>query len=166
MLISAGSLTAQPDGHEPLPKAKRAFDNAIKYWNELSFDKAEKELQKAIRIDSVYIDPYILLADIAFDRSRYDEAIGYYNQAIAIDSSFSPTLYYLLGKVYFEKEDYASAANSFGYFLRYRVSEKIKGVLPWTFIKKPNSGGMPLRTRYHSSLKTWGNMLIQSMMSM
>ncbi len=117
LLIPAGSLTAQTDGHEPLPKAKRAFDNAITYWNALSFDKAEKELQKAIGIDSAFIDPYILLGDIAFDRSHYDDAIGYYNQAIAIDSSFSPTLYYLLGKVYFEKEDYAAAASTFGYFL-------------------------------------------------
>jgi len=117
LLTPAGSLTAQTDGHEPLPKAKRAFDNAITYWNALSFDKAEKELQKAIGIDSAFIDPYILLGDIAFDRSHYDEAIRYYNQAIAIDSSFSPTLYYLLGKVYFEKEDYAAAASLFGYFL-------------------------------------------------
>ncbi|MCK5079048.1 MAG: tetratricopeptide repeat protein, partial [Bacteroidales bacterium] len=117
LLIPAGSLTAQTDGYEPLPKAKRAFDNAITYWNALSFDKAEKELRKAIGIDSAFIDPYILLGDIAFDRSHYDDAIRYYNQAIAIDSSFSPTLYYLLGKVYFEKEDYAAAASSFGYFL-------------------------------------------------
>ncbi len=53
-----------------------------------------------------------------------------------------------------------------GIFWSCRVSGKIREVLPWTFIKKPNSGGMPLRTRYLSNLKTWGNMLIQSMMSM
>ena len=117
LLFMAGVISAQQDRHEPLPKAKKAFDNALIYWNEMAFAKAEKELQKAINIDPEYIEPLILMADIAFDLHHHDEAIDYYQRAIAIDSSFSPTLYYLLGKVYFEKEDYDGAVTWMEKFL-------------------------------------------------
>jgi len=101
---------AQDEVHEPLPKAKKAFNTAMGHWRLSDFDKAEKELEKAINIDPEYIDPYILLGDLYYDQGKYDEAIGSYHQAIAIDSTFSATLYYLLGKAYFEKDDYAYAA--------------------------------------------------------
>ncbi len=117
LIVPSIVVSAQDEKHEPSPKAEKAFNDALMHWRLSSLDKAEKDLEKAIRIDSAYIDPYILLGDLSYDRGKFDEAIANYQKAIAIDPAFSTSLYYLLGKAYFDKEDYANAGISLKKFL-------------------------------------------------
>ena len=102
-------MHGQHQDHVASSKAQKAFDNALSHYRGDDSEKAEKELLKAISIDSLYIDPYLLLADIKYDRNNLDEVIYLYGKAISIDSAYSKTVYYLIGSACLENGDYHAA---------------------------------------------------------
>ena len=102
------ALVAQ-DRYNPHPKARKAFYNAVELWEENDIDKAVVELRKAMSIDSLYLDPYLLLADIYFDRGELEQSIGLYKRAIAIDPQGPDKVYYLIGSTCLENGDYEEA---------------------------------------------------------
>ena len=109
LLLCGGFMQAQQHDHVTSPKAIKAFNNALDSYRNREPEKAEKNLKKAIHIDSLYIDPYLLLADIEFDRNNLDEVIYLYGKAISIDPDYSETVYYLLGSACLENGDYSAS---------------------------------------------------------
>ena len=97
--------------HDPQPKARKAFYSAVEYWEDNDLDKAVIDLRKAMEIDSLYLDPYLLLADIYFDKGEFDATIDLYSRALAIDPDGPAKVYYLLGSAYLAKDDYEQAIN-------------------------------------------------------
>lgn len=115
-------LLAFPDvyaqqSHVPAPKAKRAFENGLRYYHDRDPARADKELLKAISIDSLYVDPLILLGDISYDKGRPDEALAYYEKALSIDPAFSAAIYFLAGKASLEINDFDGAVSHLKNFL-------------------------------------------------
>jgi outer membrane protein OmpA-like peptidoglycan-associated protein len=110
LLLSCVVIQAQEGNRQTDPKALRAFERALEYWYDNDFLKAEKQLYKAISLDTAFAEPYILLGDIAYQTIDFDGASTFYRKALAIDPTLSDPLYYLLGKVYFDKEDYRLSA--------------------------------------------------------
>ncbi|MCT4580967.1 MAG: tetratricopeptide repeat protein [Flavobacteriales bacterium] len=94
------ALTITPE--EPslnFTKAELLFNQAGMTLNALLYDQSEIYLNNTIKLDSSYVDAYILKAKIYIGRKNAEEAIGNLSEAIKI----SPTLsepYALKGFVY------------------------------------------------------------------
>ena len=84
---------AQEEVHQPDPKAEKAFKMGLNLWKQFDAEKAEKQLRKAIEIDSLYVDPYILMGEMKQEKGALNETVYYFEKAISIDSLFSPVLY-------------------------------------------------------------------------
>jgi Tfp pilus assembly protein PilF len=70
-------------------KEREHFYNAIKYYNEGDYKKAEKECRMAIKINPNNAKSHHLLGKILFERKRYDEAEKELREAIKIDSTYA-----------------------------------------------------------------------------
>lgn len=116
-LFSAG-LMAQSEEYKPSRKALKAFESGLEEWRSRQFEKAEASLLKAIRLDTLYSQAYILLADLHMDRGRYGQAANWYSKAIALHPEQKDGLYYLLGQASLENRDYAGALEALDQYLR------------------------------------------------
>ncbi|HSG67527.1 MAG TPA: tetratricopeptide repeat protein, partial [Bacteroidales bacterium] len=116
LILSPVFLWSQ-ESHLPLPKARKAFNKALDYWEGNDLAKAEAELRKAIEIDSLFLDAYLLLADIHFDRSDLEETVNLYSRAISIDPMCPPKVYYLLGSACLANDDFDGAIRHFNVYL-------------------------------------------------
>ncbi|MDT8394423.1 MAG: OmpA family protein [Bacteroidales bacterium] len=110
VFLLAAALNMFSQQHEPALKAKKSFNNALEFYYDNETEKAVRELHKAMRFDSLFVDPYILLGDIFYDREMLSEAISYYEQAIAVDPDYSPDIYFLAGKACLENMDFSASA--------------------------------------------------------
>ncbi len=117
LILSSCIVHAQEDTGQPDPKARKYFKRALEYWLDFDLDRAKKQLQKAVSIDTAYADAHILLGDIAYTLHNWDEAAAHYLKAKTIDSTRSEAMHYILGKVYFDKKDYRESAAWFGKYL-------------------------------------------------
>ena len=52
-------------------KAEKAFNKAKSFYYENNYFEAEKNLQKALKIDTLFIEAYLLLGDLLADKKRY-----------------------------------------------------------------------------------------------
>ncbi len=109
MLMPAQKIISQQVEHEPSSKARRAFNTALDHWNEKRILKAEKELRTVIKLDSLYIEPHVLLGDVLLEQGKTSEAVSMYEAALRIDSTFSSSIYYLLAKTCLETGDPAAS---------------------------------------------------------
>ena len=112
-------VLAQEEVHQPDPKAEKAFKMGLNLWKQFDTDKAEKQLRKAIEIDSMYVDPYILMGELKQEKGSLNETVYYFEKAISIDSSFSSVLYYMLGDIYVKYGEFARANEYLGLFLEF-----------------------------------------------
>jgi len=120
LVFSIEIVKCQVIDHVPESKAKKSFERALDYWNGRDYDKAEKELLKAIKIDTLYVDPYLLLADINYDRKNMVEAISLYDKAISLSPDISPTVFLLCGKACLESGDYQKAVERLTEYLAFQ----------------------------------------------
>ena len=105
LMLTTFMVLAQQGEYKPNPKAEKAFENAMDHYRAREADKAEKELLKAIRLDSLFVDAYLLLADLNYDRKNLAKTVELYEKALSIDPAYSPTVYYLLGKASLDHGD-------------------------------------------------------------
>jgi outer membrane protein OmpA-like peptidoglycan-associated protein/tetratricopeptide (TPR) repeat protein len=102
-------LYAQPYDREKVnKKAVTLFNNALAKTEEGQSNQAIPLLKEAIDKDARYLDAWLLLAAVYSDNQEYDNCIGAYEKAFAIDSVFSleyrlPYSIALAGKGEFEK---------------------------------------------------------------
>lgn len=80
------------------------------------FDESVLDFKQAVAIEPTYIAAYVNLANIYMNANRPQEAIGYYNQALAQNPNDANALlnrskaYYLMGDRDAARRDYQSAA--------------------------------------------------------
>lgn len=107
--FSPGFLTAQPyDAEKINKKAVALFNEALAKAEDGKGLDALPLLKQALDKEPRYMDAYLLQAVIYSDYKRYDDCIGAYEKAFAIDSVFSfeyrlPYSIALAGKGEFEK---------------------------------------------------------------
>lgn len=107
-------LQAQEQAYVPDDKAKKAFQQGLSLWKQFDAEKAEKQILKAISLDSNYVDPYILMGEMAIDQHDGNKAIYYFEKAISKDSTYSPALYYMLGNIYSSRGEFDRSAEYLG----------------------------------------------------
>jgi outer membrane protein OmpA-like peptidoglycan-associated protein/tetratricopeptide (TPR) repeat protein len=79
----------QEIGGSSKPKAIEWYNKALNLLNDDAFAQALQPLQKAIAIDSNYIDAYLSLAGTYGELKQYKSASTYYEKAFAKDSNYT-----------------------------------------------------------------------------
>lgn len=99
---------------------------AIKYFEEgnVFFDKgemavAESSFQNAVTRDDNFIEAHMLLAYVYIETDRNEDAIQKLEKAISIDPRFYPAIYYNLGQLYMNEENYYKSSTYFKTFLSF-----------------------------------------------
>lgn len=108
-------LSAQILGNElttSSSKARKAYLNAEKFFSELNFSDAEKQLQRALKYDPSFIEAWLLLGEMKNEQGAALEAIAAYQYAIGIDSMFFPPVFGILGKVQLDEGFFAQASSN------------------------------------------------------
>lgn len=130
ILVLPFILQAQDKAYVPDEKAKKAFQQGLNLWKQFDAEKAEKQIEKAIKIDSNYVDPYILMGEMAMDQNKGNKAILYFEKAISIDSTYSPALYYMLANIYSKRGELARSSEYLSLYLKMpdlREGQKARG---------------------------------------
>ena len=113
-------VSAQPKYSSKNPKAIKAFENAIRCFDQHVDDKAIQYLHDALKEDPAFTDAYILEANVFEEQRHYELAIEAYKQSFQIDPDYFPNSYYTLGKIEFRIAQYDSAKIHFAKFLTYK----------------------------------------------
>ncbi len=66
-------------------------------------------LHRVLRRDDRFIDAHLLLGEVYYEEYRIAEAIGAFENAIALDSFYAPRILYSLGRIYGQSGEYARA---------------------------------------------------------
>jgi outer membrane protein OmpA-like peptidoglycan-associated protein len=127
------SCKAQPPQlHTTNKKAILFYDNGTQHADTKQFDKAEEDLKKAIEADGMFIEAYLVLADIYYYQKRWDDAIKAYKTGIAIDSKVSPKSIMALAKLEHSRGLYADAVTHYKQYLALapdvKIDDKLKKV--------------------------------------
>ncbi len=100
-------------------RAIKKYRTAMHEYHQGNNNKAISLLERAIRIDSEFIDAYLGIADIYHAMGELQSEIDYYKRAIEIDSSFYPRAFYYLGKAEYQLMQYDKAQEHLSLFLSY-----------------------------------------------
>ncbi len=98
-------------------KAIKLYEAGKSAYRYRDFDKGIEYLQKAINVDNSFQEPYMVLAELYWDKEDYDKAIDIYNKGLIIDPSFYPTGYSNKAKLEIKTGKYNEAKASFEQFL-------------------------------------------------
>jgi len=112
-------------------KANKYFSKAQQAYRKGDDRKAIVFLSKALKSDSAFTKAYLLLGDMANDKKHYSQAIKNYKNVVKIAPSFSPFIYYVLGKLYYRTGAYADAVDVLHYYLQNKPKEKHRAKMLW-----------------------------------
>jgi len=128
LLIISTNSNAQKTYTSTVPKAVRAFDLALRMYDERLNEKALEYIATALEADDKFIEAYMLRANIYSDMLEYDKAIPAYQEAIKLNPDFFPNNYYSLAQAQFKSGDYSSArANYEKYVSIPKISPVLSG---------------------------------------
>lgn len=117
MILAAHQPACAQNYHTRSNRALKAYLQGKQDYEYFNFARAEQNLKEAISVDESFIEAYILLAELLYDRKRFVEAADNYRIAVGLDSSFYPFAFYYLGYSEFHSGQYQSALESYRLFL-------------------------------------------------
>jgi tetratricopeptide (TPR) repeat protein len=100
-------------------KAEKLFYSAIDSYQAKNYDKAMGELKRAVELDPLFTEAYILQGDISADNKQFEKAIDFYNLAIKTNNPFSPNLYQILANLQLRVGRYTESRSNFQRFLEF-----------------------------------------------
>jgi len=107
-------------------KAEKLFNNAVDAYNIKDYNKAITDLEKAIQIDTLFIEAFILKGDILSDKHQIPESIKAYRNAIDIKPDFSPNLYYIIANLEYSNGFYNESKVDFEKYLTFDHIPRLK----------------------------------------
>ena len=128
IFLSTTTLFSQ-DGVKLSTKSKKAiryYEAATKFYDNYNNLSCIEEAKKAIAEDPQFIEAYFLIASTFSDMKESEDAIDYYQKAIAIDEDFYPGAYYLLAGLQLSVGKYADAGDNFRKFLQFKGESPLK----------------------------------------
>jgi len=93
-------------------KAKERFNTGLKLMQEGKDTLAMAEYNMAIKEDPEFVDAYINLGSIYFNRNNYSEAESNFKKATEIDSK-NPDAFANLGRTYYKEKKYLEAEEAY-----------------------------------------------------
>jgi len=97
-------------------EADAHFQEGVSYVNQGHYGEAIEEFNRALSIDSKYVNAYCGIGIAYLNQKKYREAIETLEKAIALDPE-KAIPYYLLGMAYEEIMDYGEAIAAWNKFL-------------------------------------------------
>ena len=159
-------------------KALSAYNEGIREASTGAAAIAQGYFEKAIKVDPVFIDAKLALADTYIDLRDYFKAEKFFEEALVLDTAYAPVAFLFLGKVEWELNKYAECAAHIACYINSGsqnernlktaksllacarfASEAIKNPVPFD----PISVGVNINTiesEYFPSLTADGNTLI------
>ncbi len=123
LLVVAQPASAQ-DPSTKSNKALKAYQKAEAAYFQRDYKLAEDQLIKATKRDDEFIEAWMLMGAIHYDQKTYNQAVVAYTKVLDIDSASIPMVYYMLGDLYYELEEYHLAARHYSSYLKfYGISE-------------------------------------------
>lgn len=104
-------------------KAAKFHQRALQYYNASAYLEAMEETGKALKADDTYIQSWLLAGDIQSLKGNKKEAITNYKKAVSIDSNFFVPVYYILGNLLFDQQEYSESIH---YYKKYSLYTHIK----------------------------------------
>jgi outer membrane protein OmpA-like peptidoglycan-associated protein len=99
-------------------KALSAFKEGKTESDKGQFAIAQGYYEKAIKIDSTFIDAYMYLADVCFEQANYTGAEKSFEKALRLDTVYAPLAFYRLAKIEWLLDKYAEAVPHLESYLR------------------------------------------------
>ena len=114
LFFSRGICKTEADVH---------LGKGMDYINKGDYQRAIEEFNRAISIDSEYVDAYCGIGIAYLNQKNYEKAIESFEKATVLDPD-EPIAYYLLGKAYEEIMNYEKAISAWNKFLALRPGGK------------------------------------------
>lgn len=111
LIITAGQVSAQYTSVNK--KAVKWYRKAEAAYKNHDNDKALQLLFRATKKDSLFIEAWLLKADVLTTIGSNRKAIETYRQALNINSTFFPLAWLLMGNLMLNVDDYSQAVKSF-----------------------------------------------------
>lgn len=99
-------------------KAKKAFELAERAFRLYNYQQAEVQFREALKADPEFFEAWVMLGDLFRETEQDSSALHAYQQAIEIDSSRYPRLFYSTGMIYYGNGFYTGAKDHFERYLR------------------------------------------------
>ncbi len=97
--------------------AIKAYENGRLALQSRVYDEAIENFKKALEKDRAFIEAYLMLGEVYFEKKDFDKVIFYYEQAMNLNPDFFPTGYFVLGNMYLDKGNYDKAKENYEHFL-------------------------------------------------
>jgi tetratricopeptide (TPR) repeat protein len=104
------------------PEAAKAYEDGRNAYDKGNLDVAIKELEKAVRLESKYVDALIDLGDAYYDKVDLDDAVDAYQRALVIDKN-NTDAQFRLGRASFARRDYDTALQQYNAVLKVRPDD-------------------------------------------
>lgn len=91
-------------------KARTAYNSGMQEAFKGEAAIAQGYFEKALKVDPLFIDAKLALADNFIDLRDYFKAEQYFQEAIALDSTYAPVAFFFLGKIEWELDKYDDCA--------------------------------------------------------
>ena len=112
-------LMAQPGGYSTSNKgAIKRYESGLDCMRMRNWSCAENEFRKAAEADKAFVEPRIMLAEIAERTGKDEEAIAYYREVMTLAPTFFPTAQLHLADLEFRRGDYQAAEQNYQGFLK------------------------------------------------
>lgn len=102
-------VMAQPKYSTTNSQAIKSYESGLDYYDKNDIEKAKMELQKAIKRDSMFLEPYLVLGEIDIYANQFENAILKYKKVVSINPTFFPSAYYTLAAAEFRIGKYEDA---------------------------------------------------------
>ncbi|MBL7950970.1 MAG: OmpA family protein [Flavobacteriales bacterium] len=122
LLLATGCsllVTAQPGGYSTQDKgAIKRYESGSECMRLQKWECAESEFTKAAETDPSFVEPRIMLAEIAQRKGKDDVAMMRYREAIAINPRFFPVAQLHLADLEFKAGQYAAAEKNYTEYMK------------------------------------------------
>lgn len=123
LLLFCAALTAGAQKYITIKdapdKLKKSYNDAYQYVNAQQYERGIKEMQKIIKKNPDFINPYLVVADSYRQIGDLENAISYLNQAVAVAPDYEVRVYMLLGQLQMEHRQFDDARVNLQKFLNY-----------------------------------------------
>jgi outer membrane protein OmpA-like peptidoglycan-associated protein len=118
MNLLPGLTIGQPGGYSTSDKgAIKRYESGVACMQQRKIECAFNEFSKAAQADERFVEPRIMLAEIAEQRGQDDEAIARYREVMAIAPRFFPTAQLHLADLEFRNGQYVEAEKNYKGYL-------------------------------------------------
>ncbi|MDZ7634974.1 MAG: tetratricopeptide repeat protein [Bacteroidales bacterium] len=108
IMLSQCAVTGQ-DYHTRSNRALKYYDQGKRDYDLLYYDRAETNLNLAVREDDRFYEAHILLGQLYSDKGDWEKAVTHYRKAVSIDTLFFVPALYGLGRAEFRTGRYTEA---------------------------------------------------------